>query len=104
MPGFWGRKYIDFWRTKPLKMSDLSKIKIVGQSKNVALSKSIESYCSVLDFEKETLKVKKKIVLLFLIYFIFIFIYIFIFIFNLIYFIFIFIFIFIFFLFYYFLF
>lgn len=41
------------WSTKPLKMSDLSSLKLIGYSKQKPIPKAIEKYVCKLDFESE---------------------------------------------------
>ncbi|XP_046848775.1 guanine nucleotide exchange protein smcr8b-like isoform X2 [Xenia sp. Carnegie-2017] len=53
-----GSQQVIPWRTKPLKLSDLGRIKLVGLAKSKQfnpLPKSVEAYVSTFDFESKTL-------------------------------------------------
>jgi len=47
---------VSYWRTKPIHMSDLAYLKLVGLSKRVTIPKAVERYVTVLDYENGQLR------------------------------------------------
>lgn len=44
------------WRTKPIHMSDLAYLKLIGLSKRVTIPKAVERYVSIFDYENAQLR------------------------------------------------